>query len=539
LSSAGHSSLIEKVCANFQHIELTEKDVDDITQHCLVRGEHEAAAIVLKSFDAKHLQIMNSINFLCAGKEADAALDFLESLSDNIELTSQMFHPIIGIFAKQNRVNDIFSVYELMINKDIPLDNSPKYIQSFLRDRTSNDYNLCLQLIMRDNNILSTSGFATAILKSSDFIVGNVIEAISDLHKRGLDVTVIIEQVIENLSYSREGPKAFQILKGLIEKDIIPVDQTSCSKLLKFMLQAIYQDDDMTDELFMVLHMMKEHGIDPDVHQYFSLLRVAAEIGNATAAQFCFDKVLGSDEYQDAVGAMYTFLMKAYVKDAKTVKDNSSPKHLKNNYRVVHLFNEMMSKGFTPSDFIVESVLETYLLNLDIEGAMEVMKEHGKDPAVFKCVGFLRAYINRKEFTNAEKLFERMKSKSSVSTLAYNEIMQLCLRRGNKKVEELYHEMLAEGLEPSRTTHMLRIESHMKLNQPELCLDILRDNSFHLGFYKKLLEDFAPTGDMKTVVTIIKLMKEEHEGKVPQKYLGDILNHCKMKSVKHLQMQMK
>ena len=181
---------------------------------------------------------------------------------------------------------------------------------------------------------------------------------------------------------------------------------------------------------------MKEHGIEPDVHQYYQMLNMAAMVGNSMAAQFCFNKVKDSNDFKAMHPRLYNWLIKAYGKDSES--NRMLPNYLRGNFsesaqKAINLFNEMKSEKYEPNPFTVSTVIRSYLQNGDFDGANAVIDEFGYGEQRMSSTvqtDFIRAHITHKNFGAAEDIFHKLKEDSSVTLPQYNEILRMCELKG-------------------------------------------------------------------------------------------------------------
>lgn len=183
---------------------------------------------------------------------------------------------------------------------------------------------------------------------------------------------------------------------------------------------------------------MKEHGVDPDVHQYYQMLKMASTVGNSMAAQFCFNKVKDSPEYPDRKHELYDLLIRAYGRDNENSK--VLPSYIQGNYsenalKIISLFEEMKALDFRPNPTAVSIIIRSYLLNNDIEGAKDMIENYGEGKEELRKTvqnSFIRAYVANKDFAAAEDLFNTMKSDGTLTSLQYNEMLRMCELTGKK-----------------------------------------------------------------------------------------------------------
>ena len=176
---------------------------------------------------------------------------------------------------------------------------------------------------------------------------------------------------------------------------------------------------------------MKEHGVEPDIHQYYQMLNMAAMVGNSMAAQFCFNKVAEADEFTKMRPRLYNWLIKAYGKDSEANK--VLPNYLRGNFsesaqKTINLFQEMKEANYEPNPFTVSTVVRSHLQNGDFEGAQKLIDEYGESELKMNNMiqtDFIRSYITHKRFGEAEKLFESLKAESKVTLPQFNEMLRM------------------------------------------------------------------------------------------------------------------
>ena len=549
----------------FQMLKFAEKDINEYMK---------VLSLMEQNLDqAQFSRVANLMEFLVYGNKIETAFNLLESLlSEGKPVTVQMFHPILQGHADKKNISEIVKVYEFMIDKDIKLDYyCYKIVIPALGEVGSDEYQLFLELIKNNDKIVLPNGVTSEVLKSdgialnqlnnavtsaslvdlfgslkeiknsllSGFNPVDAIDVVCLLHKRGLrDVSVIIDEIMTHLiSQDNRAEDALDFLKGMIEKDM-PISSNSYTKMLKVLHQY-----GMADHFFMFVRLMKERGVDPDVHQYYQMLKMAAKVGNSMAAQFCFEKVIISDNFPHRKNELYEYLITAYSKDTENVKiipTYIQERDSENAMKVVHLFDEMIEKGHTPSEEIITTVIKSYLLARDIEGANKLIEKYGEGKASHSKIvknSFMRAYVARKEFNEAEELFDQMKTESIVTQLQYNEMMRICEFTGDvKKMEQLHQEMLENGFVPNVFTYLHRIRTYLMAKEPEPCIAIIEENLaseknlLRVDIYMIVLRHLVPTGNIENVKKVIELIKEHHISRVPPKRLMHALTLVNIKA---------
>jgi len=151
----------------------------------------------------------------------------------------------------------------------------------------------------------------------------------------------------------------------------IPIPSVSCSKLLKVLYRY-----DMVNEFFKFVNSMKKMRVDPDAHQYYQMLKMAAKVGNSMDAQFCFEQVLECDGSNFLKDSLYGILIMAYSKEAERAKVQGNTGNSDKVLKVIHLFDEMVREGCKPSDGTIARVIQCYLYFQDIDSAKKVIEEH-------------------------------------------------------------------------------------------------------------------------------------------------------------------
>lgn len=181
---------------------------------------------------------------------------------------------------------------------------------------------------------------------------------------------------------------------------------------------------------------MKEHGIEPDIHQYYQMLNMAAMVGNSMAAQFCFNKVADSTEFTNMRPRLYNWLIKAYGKDSEANK--VLPNYLRGNFsesaqKTINLYEEMKRENYEANPFTVSTVIRSYLQNGDFDGANKLIAEQGDNELKMMNMiqtDFIRGYITHKRFSEAEELFQKLSSTSKVTLPQYNEMLRMYELKG-------------------------------------------------------------------------------------------------------------
>lgn len=552
----------------FNMLQFSEKDLSEFI---------EVSDLIQSNYSLDHkTQTYRLIDYFLGKDLPDELIQLLSKLiqMDRTRVITPHFHPIISYHAQRESLEKIMSVFNFMKQNEYDIDyicckrmepalgtygdDSYSKFLSLLKERKDLElpYNFYSELLKEQNVTLTHLGDVIHSANSRDLFSSlkeiketiiskfnpyDASKIIIELHGRGLNATaVIVDEILQTVVANKEnqntGLDAFEFMKNLMENDV-SLFSPSYTRTLKAL-----HDSKNSDQFFMFVRLMKEHGVEPDVHQYYQMLKMAASVGNSMAGQFCFDKIMESPIYNDRINEFYQLLIIAYSRDtesSKVIPSYIQGRNAENAHKVCELFEEMEEKNYSISPLVISLAVKAYLTNRDIEGANRVMEKYGEGeagPRTSVNNAYMRAYVANRDHQGANELFGRMKENKTVTQLQYNEMMRLCEVTGDvEKVEELYKEMLADGFVPNVFTYVHRIRTLLTNKEAEKCVDILEENikSDHglvrVDLFMIILRNLVPTGNIEKVKRVIELIKEHHLVKVPPKRLEHalILVHIK------------
>jgi len=542
----------------FNMLEFCEKDVQEFIK---------MSALVQEKF-ATSSRLMNITEYFVLKNKPDVAMNLLQSLhqENKIALKTQSFHPIVQYYAEKEDLESVVEVFGKMVDYGVPIDYyCCRFIQPVVGKYGSENHQKLMELLKDKSHIVLPYNFVNEMVEDNedvtlaeisdiinnatspdlfsslksikkillrDFNPQDATKVVLVLNKKGMkDAAILVDELIGNILQGKNIDKVivndvFVFVKSLIENNIKLYSQ-SYTKMLKA-LHAIRN----SDQFFLFVRLMKEHGIEPDVHQYYQMLKMAATVGNSMAAQFCFDKVKESDAFPNRKNEFYQLLIIAYSRDnesAKVIPAYIQGRDSENAHKVCQLFEEMQDLGYEINGTCISLAIRSYLANNDIDTAKQVIQKYsdGKfDESSNIRNALMRAYVNTRDFEAANELFEKMKTDETVTLLQYNEMLRICESSGDTEcLERLYKELVERGFQPNIFTYLHRIRTYLANNQPEACIDIIEENIasktslLRVDVFMIVLRNLIPTGNIELVSKVVDLIKVHHVTKVPAKRL--------------------
>uniref|UniRef100_A0A7M5WZT1 Leucine-rich PPR motif-containing protein, mitochondrial n=2 Tax=Clytia hemisphaerica TaxID=252671 RepID=A0A7M5WZT1_9CNID len=542
-----------------------ERRLFNLLYYCRKNTNEYLKALTLteKVFDQPpNSRLRYLIEFFVSKNDTDKAIDLIKELEPS-QMKTQLFHPILRGAAAQKNVEAIVDVLQEMSNLNVPVDfyctniispavgepgsEEHKLYATSLKGKEDIGipFNTLAGLLQTDDcsikeltslvkNAASGDVFGSLVqIKKkviSEFNADDASQIMKLLQEKGMrDITILTFEIIKSLQTDAEVVEGMNFVKNLMELDV-PISSETYTSVLRSLRRH-----GLSDEFFMFVRIMKEHGIEPDIHQYYQMLNMAAMVGNSMAAQFCFNKVVDTSEFKEMRPRLYNWLIKAYGKDSEANK--VLPNYLRGNFsesaqKTINLFQEMKQAEYEPSPFTVSTVIRSYLQNGDFDGASQLIQEHGEDELKMNNIiqtDFIRAYITQKRYEDAELLFEKLKGESKVTLPQYNEMLRMYEIRGDvTKSESLYQEMLQSDFRPNASTYAVRIRTYLTAKQPERCIEIIEENisgknDLRVELFMVVLRNLVPTGQVDCVKKMIDLIKKHHSSKVPPHRLNEAL----------------
>nr|XP_047139186.1 leucine-rich PPR motif-containing protein, mitochondrial [Hydra vulgaris] len=321
-------------------------------------------------------------------------------------------------------------------------------------------------------------------LMRRDFNSEDASKIVKVLHKKGIQTKVLIEKVVgdvSNRSYA-DVKEVYSFMLNLIQEGI-PTTPNAQYNLLKGLFTFFRVSN--SEYFFQFIRTLKEHGIEPDNNQQILMIRMAAKIGNSSAAQFCFDKLMAEPDlpgfYNENKNMLYQYLISSYQNEA--IKEERKEKKVANARKILQIAAEMKEKDLKPTAHSASAIAVSHLINGDVAEANYFLSTYGSfEPTVNQRnllnTAYLTTFISQGNFKAAEDKFNELILNNVVTYGHYKQMFRLCEIKGNvSKMEQLYSKLLENGMKADVNIYEHMIRTYLKNNQPECCLKLLKDNT--------------------------------------------------------------